>query len=183
MQEPKLAAQGCFILRAESGMHGRKPVFDRNMKRAVQQRSKAIHPAPGAHKESTPGDRCERHGDLQLRVVPASSPFPGMSPAVIEDVLSLAVTLHVERCNRDHFALVPDCKMARQPSRAGTDRATRLEQVQEPVSRERVDGTLAAPGPGAGTGIPVVGGNRRQACQRRDFQRGFAHESTLAFRD
>ena len=65
----------------------------------------------------------EGHGRLQLGVVAAAGPLPGMRPVVVEDVLALAVGLGVERHHRDRPAGAPRHQVPGDPARPPPDRA------------------------------------------------------------
>ncbi len=78
----------------------------------------------------------EGRRDQQLRVVGNAAALRGLGPAVIEDELPLAVTLHVERARADQTVAVAQHEVLRQPAGRGRD-AAGLFEGREPAPLEK----------------------------------------------
>src|SRR6185437_3997714 len=86
----------------------------------------------GAGEQARPGDRRERHSDLELRIVIAAGALEGVGPAVIEHVFALGVTLGVAgRDAEDRAAGVLRDQMLWLPAGARSDRVRLFKRGEE----------------------------------------------------
>ncbi len=97
------------------------------------------------------GERDRRH---QLRVVAAPVPAVRIGPRPVEHVLAVRMRLGVERQRPDERVGAPGGEVARRPARGRRGAAGLVQRAQERVGGERLP---------AGQGVPVGGGDRRDA--------------------
>ena len=110
-----------------------------------------------AVEEAAPGRRGEGgHGD-QLRVVGDAGAVGRVGPAPVEDVLPVALVLHVERERAQQGPALPHRDVERLPAGVFADGARALEGVQEGVFDEGI--ALA------GQRVPVAGLDLGEALQ------------------
>jgi hypothetical protein len=85
------------------------------------------------------GGRGERHGDLQLRVIPPAGALIGIGPAPVEHELAAAVGLQIARRGRQQAAgAILEQQVLGQPAGARAHRARALERLEKGVRDERV---------------------------------------------
>ena len=91
-QPPRSLEQWHLGLRDEGRMRGRQPalVGDRLERGDQRGRDRGI-----AQQQPRSRHRAERRGDLEFRVIAPARPLPGIGPALVEDILALAVALGV----------------------------------------------------------------------------------------
>src|SRR5262249_20213716 len=85
--------------------------------------------------EAGPGDGREGYTDEELRVVADPRAPCGRGPALVEDELTQAVALHVERARAHQLAVLPERQVLGQPAGRG-DGAPRVLEGGEPLPLE-----------------------------------------------
>ena len=93
-QPPGPLEQWQLIGRDEGGMGRGQAVIDADLFGCAQQRQGQRRIG---HQQARAGCRGERRGNLQLGVIAAASPMPGIGPGVIENIFALAVALEIGR--------------------------------------------------------------------------------------
>ena len=139
-QEPRLAEGLPLVLGAEGNVKGRNPVVLGQLHQPGRQHQPGLlllRTRP--NHEARPGDRCERHRDLQLRVVLPAGTLERIRPAPVEHVLAVGMALQIARHRPDQPALVVlDRKVLRQPARTARNRAALFEDSQEAMRHKGV---------------------------------------------
>ena len=100
----------------------------------------------------------EGDGGLQLGVIFAARPFPGMGPGMVKDIFALAVGLAVGRYDPGDapvLAARASDDVARDPAGMLGGAAARFAGGKEPVGGEGVDGPPAIRRLRAGASVPV----------------------------
>src|SRR5262249_33437199 len=117
---------------------------------------------PGRGEQPLSGHGGERDRDEELRVVADARAGRGGCPVVVEDELTLAVALHVQRTRADQPIAVPHRQVLRQPSRLGAHGAGFLEGGEPvPLEERRAVADQRVPGVARHLAQRTVGPYRR----------------------
>jgi hypothetical protein len=133
----------------------------------------------GSHEQARARNRRERHGDLQLGIIPSARALQGLRPAMVEDVFALAVTFQIERSGAQQGSILGlGQKVLRLPAGAPADRLGILQCLQEPVAEKGIAGRARR----QCTGVPLVGIDRRKRLDnaQADGRRSIWHGASIA---
>jgi hypothetical protein len=121
------------------------------------------------HQQARPRHRREGYGDLQLGIVAAAGARVSVRPAVVEDVLPLAVGLDVERCDGERRAArILDHQVLGQPAGLAPDRARLFQRIEKGMADKGILRHIGARIAG-GTSVPL---GCRDALDGIDHARG-----------
>ena len=198
LQQPVLAERVPIGLGQEGEWIDEAPIFSRSARKPATSAARAVsRSACGETRSRGPVTGVNGTRDLQLRIVAPAGALVGVGPAVVEDVLALAMGLRVAGRGGDDLAGVPvlDQDMHRLPARAPADAARILERRQEGVRDEGVVG-LGRLRPVAGRrarrtrarrvrhGVPLRGRDSLEALRDADldFEGRAAHAAIVSYR-
>src|SRR5216684_1556287 len=157
-----------FISQAEVDVHGRETVLLAHFLQGLpQELDQGRTISVGRGQKPHPSRRSERGSDQQFGIVFDSGPMGGVSPRVIENELSHAVALEVQRAGSDEMVVLIEGKMLGLPAGLGRDTA-RLLHGSEPVPLKKRR-TLPD------QSIPALAVNLGHALDYFDLQHGSGH--------
>ena len=194
LQEPVLAERVPIGLGQEGEMDRRgADLLAQRPQAGDERRPRGV--AVGLWRDQQPrtGDGRERHRDLELRIVAPAGALVGVGPAVVEDVLALAMGLRVAGRSGDDLAgAVPRPGHAPAASPSARRRSPNPRAPTGRRARRRGCGSRAAPPrcrPGAGRaragrvrhGVPLRGRDGLEAIRDADldFEGRAAHAAIM----